>query len=305
MWIAPKIQHLGAPAEAPQSRDAPQPTPVSPRDAHHAERILTRRHAVGALVRSQYRTYRGQVLGKTTTHDSAPEVPVNGSTDDAWAKTAALSLPTDDLSTELPDDELDLAAPNAEDLTNAELESLASGARVELDVRSLQGRDRTTLVHDFNFNAEPGTVNLLVGATPAARWALACVLAGRLPNDRFSFQGHVQVAGRKSAPMLRSLVSLAQPWRIRDGETEVERRLRALDWAEPMQTPLVILSPGLDGLDAQDRATVMDRARQIAAAGTTVIVTAGSEHPGDLDDGDPLRGAVGTIGETSADTAAA
>ena len=202
-------------------------------------------------------------------------------------------------------DELDLAAPEADDLTSAALESLAAGAEVELDVRSLQGRDRDTLVHDFHFTAEPGTVNLLVGASPAARWALACVLAGRLPSDRFAFHGRVRVAGRQSAPMLRSLVSLAQPWRIRDSETEVERRLRALDWAEPMQTPLVILSPGLDGLNAEDRATIMTRARQIAANGTTVIITAGSEHCGDLDDHDPLRGTIGTIEGTAADTAAA
>ena len=178
-----------------------------------------------------------------------------------------------------------------------------TGASVELRVRALQGHDRHTLVHDFEFTARPGTVNLLVGATPAARWALASVLAGRLPSDRFTFTGEVSVAGRHSAPALRSLVSLAQPWRIRSSETELDRRLRALDWAEPMETPLVILSPGLDGLDADERAAVIDRGRQIAATGTTVIITAGSVQPGDLDNRDPLRGTVGTIEGTAADNA--
>lgn len=179
-----------------------------------------------------------------------------------------------------------------------------SGASVELDVRALQGHDRHTLVNDFHFEAEPGTVNLLVGATPAARWALASVLAGRLPSDRFNFHGEVTVAGRHSAPVLRSLVSLAQPWRIRDSESELDRRLRALDWAEPMETPLVILSPGLDGLGPDDRATVMDRARHIAARGTTVIITAASVQPGDLDERDPLRGSVGTIEDIAVHSAA-
>lgn len=177
------------------------------------------------------------------------------------------------------------------------------GASVELRVRALQGHDRHTLVHDFAFQAEPGTVNLLVGATPAARWALASVLAGRLPSDRFHFNGEVSVAGRNSAPALRSLVSLAQPWRIRSSESELDRRLRALDWAEHMETPLVILSPGLDGLDTDERAAVIDRGRQIAARGATVIITAGSVQPGDPDDRDPLRGTVGTIMGTAADNA--
>lgn len=179
-----------------------------------------------------------------------------------------------------------------------------TGAVAELHVQTLQSHDRHTLVHDFHFRAEPGTINLLVGATPAARWALACVLAGRLPSDRFNFHGEVSVAGRRSAPALRSLVSLAQPWRIRSSETELDRRLRALDWAEPMDTPLVILSPGLDGLDPEARAEVLDRGRSIAAKGVTVIITAGSVHPGDLDDEDPLQGAVGTIGGTAVDNAA-
>lgn len=178
------------------------------------------------------------------------------------------------------------------------------GAPVELHVRTLQDHDRHTLVRDFDFRAEPGTINLLVGATPAARWALACVLAGRLHSERFNFQGEVSVAGRHSTPALRSLVSLAQPWRIRSSETELDRRLRALDWAEPMNTPLVILSPGLDGLEPAERAKVIDRGRHIAARGVTVIITAGSVQPGDLDDRDPLQGNVGTIEGTAVDNAA-
>ena len=175
---------------------------------------------------------------------------------------------------------------------------------MELHVQTLQSHDRHTLVHDFHFHAEPGTINLLVGATPAARWALACALAGRLPSDRFHFQGEVSVAGRNSAPALRSLVSLAQPWRIRSAETELDRRLRALDWAEPMDTPLVILSPGLDGLEPEQRAVVLNRGRHIAARGATVIITAGCAQPDDLDDRDPLRGTVGTIKGTAVDSAA-
>lgn len=178
------------------------------------------------------------------------------------------------------------------------------GAAVDLYVRALQSHDRHTLVNEFEFHAEPGTVNLLVGATPAARWALACILAGRLPSDRFSFYGEVTVAGRHSAPALRSLVSLAQPWRIRSSETELDRRLRALDWAEPMDTPLVILSPGLDGLADAERKAVIERSRQIAARGSTVIITAGNDQVGDLDDQDPLRGTVGTIGGSAVDNAA-
>ena len=180
----------------------------------------------------------------------------------------------------------------------------AEGASAELNVRTLQTQDRHTLVKDFQFRAQPGTVNLLVGATPAARWALASILAGRLPSDRFTFVGEVTVAGRHSAPALRSLVSLAQPWRIRSSETELDRRLRALDWAEPMDTPLVILSPGLDGLDSDGRAAVIDRGRQIAASGTTVIITAGSVQPGDYDERDPLSGTVGTIKSTAVENAA-
>lgn len=178
------------------------------------------------------------------------------------------------------------------------------GATVDLQVRALQSHDRHTLVHEFHFHAEPGTVNLLAGATPAARWALACALAGRLPSDRFSFNGEVAVAGRHSAPALRSLVSLAQPWRIRSSGTELDRRLKALDWAEHMDTPLVILSPGLDGLSPTQRTAVIDRSRQIAARGSTVIITAASVQPGDVDDHDPLGGIVGTIEGTAAANAA-
>lgn len=224
------------------------------------------------------------MLGHTSTDPSAP----------AQAANPALTL---------ADRPLPLPGPTpARDLLDDALP--AEGATVELDVRSLQGHDRHTLVHDFQFRAEPGTVNLLVGATPAARWALACVLAGRLPSDRFSFHGEASVAGRRSAPALRSLVSLAQPWRIRSSETELDRRLRALDWAEATDTPLVILSPGLDGLEPADRAAVIDRGRHIATRGVTVIITAGSVQSGDLDDRDPLTGRVGTIEGTAVENAA-
>lgn len=221
-------------------------------------------------------TYRGDVLG----HPSADSYAPARTAEPAVGQVADAAL-----------EQIDEALPS-------------KGATVELHVRTLQGHDRHTLVHDFHFHAEPGTVNLLMGATPAARWALACVLAGRLPSDRFTFNGEVAVAGRRSAPALRSLVSLAQPWRIRRSETELDRRLRALDWAEPMDTPLVILSPGLDGLEPAQRAEVIDRGRAIAARGITVIITAGSVQPGDLDDRDPLSGTVGTIGGKAVNNAA-
>jgi len=152
--------------------------------------------------------------------------------------------------------------------------SPSRGVDVRLQIGSLWQRGYGVLVRDFTWTSPPGHLTVLTGATPASRWAVAALLADALPAERFAFTGSLTIDGRGSALAHRSLVALAEAWRVRSADTEPGRRLAALRWAERSERPFVVLSPGIENLDTPDSLTVVTAAQQLAAAGTTVLLTA-------------------------------
>lgn len=168
-----------------------------------------------------------------------------------------------------------------------------SDTYIDLRVAALLDHDRRTVVRDYRFGADEASVTLMTNKDPAARWALARLLAGRLAHDRYTFYGHVRVAGHRSRMSLRSLVALAEPWHVRSVDNELQRRLRALDWAEATDSPVVVLSPGLDGLDPRHFSPLLDHAHRLSDKGVSVIITA----PLDVDLHVPhtASGALGNI----------
>lgn len=148
------------------------------------------------------------------------------------------------------------------------------GASAQLQINSLWQRGYGVLVRDFTWECSPGQLTVLTGATPAARWAVAALVADALPAERFAFTGRLTIDGRTSAHSQRSQVALAQPWRVRSAHTELDRRLVALQWAQRTERPLVVLNPGLDNLTDADAAAVLEQACTMSAQGTTMLLTA-------------------------------
>lgn len=146
-----------------------------------------------------------------------------------------------------------------------------------LVVRSIHG---VHLLGPVSFTAEPGQVTLLTGSDPAARWALASAVTGRLPLERMRVGGTVSVAGHTTPPLIRNDSVLAQSWRIRGVADDAERRLAALAWASSLRVGLIVLSPGLDGLDEPGCRVVLDAAVRVAESGRTVLVTAPTSAAG-------------------------
>jgi hypothetical protein len=140
-----------------------------------------------------------------------------------------------------------------------------------LVVRSLQG---TRLVGPVSFTAAPGEVTLLTGADPVARWALASAVKGRLPPERMKMGGTVSVGRLTTPPLIRNTAALAQSWRVRGVVDPADRRLAALAWASDLPVELILLSPGLDGLDEHGRRLVLEAANRVAESGPVVVVTA-------------------------------
>ena len=134
-------------------------------------------------------------------------------------------------------------------------------------------RSGRLLIGPTSFDAHEDSLTLLAGADPAARWALGTALAGVLP-ERLTLAGRIEVAGRHTPPLLRTVAALAQSWRIRGVARTVDRRLAALSWAASLTVPLIVLSPGLDGLAAEECQRVLEAAQRIAATGRTLLVTA-------------------------------
>lgn len=144
---------------------------------------------------------------------------------------------------------------------------------VDLRVTTLLDHERRAIVRNYRFTAAAGDICVLTHHDPAARWTLAHLLAGRLRSDRYTFHGELRVADRRTTSGVRAVVGLAEPWQIRSTDDEVDRRLRALDWAESTGAPVVVLSPGFDGLEPPQFPSLVDRARRLSAQGTTVIIT--------------------------------
>lgn len=141
----------------------------------------------------------------------------------------------------------------------------------ELVIRSMHG---VHLIGPVSFTASSGRVTLLTGADPAARWALASAVTGRLPMERMRVGGTVSVAGLTTPPLIRNASVLAQSWRIRGVADAAERRLAALAWARSVPVELILLSPGLDGLDEAGCRMVLEDAARVADSGRTVVITA-------------------------------
>lgn len=140
-----------------------------------------------------------------------------------------------------------------------------------LVVRSRLG---SRVVGPLTFDIAPGALALATGDSPAGRWALAAALTGRLPLERMRAVGSLSVGGMTTPPMIRNVSVLAQSWRMRRVPEPSDRRLGAMAWARRTDAGLVVLSPGLDGLDAAQRQVVLIGAQELAAEGRTVLVTA-------------------------------
>jgi hypothetical protein len=149
-----------------------------------------------------------------------------------------------------------------------------------LVVRGMHG---THLVGPVSFTAEPGAVTLLTGTDPAARWAVAGAITGRLPMDRMRVGGTISMGGLTTPPLLRSESALAQSWRIRGVADAAERRLAALAWARSLSIHVIVLSPGLDGLDQAGRRLVLEDAARTAESGRIVVVTAPTNVAGSVE----------------------
>ncbi len=124
------------------------------------------------------------------------------------------------------------------------------------------------------------TAAVLAGGTSISRLILAHALTGRLPTDRVRRRGALDVFGATSPADIRGRSLLALPWRARSRPTAVGRRLAALDWAAEravsVRNPsrlLIVLSPGLEGLQPDEVAQVAAAATNVHALGPTVLVT--------------------------------
>ncbi|MCB0914757.1 MAG: hypothetical protein H6525_05530 [Actinobacteria bacterium] len=126
----------------------------------------------------------------------------------------------------------------------------------------------------LTLTVELGSLAVAEGDTPAGRLALAAAVTGRLPLERMRAIGTVTVAGRSTPPLIRTVAVLAQSWRIHGVENRSHRRLAALTWARRTDAELIVLAPGLDGLEADERELVLAGAAELTAQGRTVLITA-------------------------------
>jgi hypothetical protein len=149
------------------------------------------------------------------------------------------------------------------------------------------GADRLTVTEPGRLLLPPtelriaaGTVAALVGGTQISRLVLAHALTGRLPADRVRLRGQLTVFGATSPADIRVRSLLALPWRTHAGPLAIARRLAALEWATNRAVGtrrpnrlLVVLSPGLEGLQQDEIAQVVAGAKELNDLGPTVLLT--------------------------------
>ncbi len=165
-------------------------------------------------------------------------------------------------------------SPSTSDARVAPLPGVPVGAHLaSLRIRTSTGR---RLLGPVSMDIPAAALTVIVGATPAGRWSLACAITGTLPTPRLSTLGELEVGGLTSPPLIHSLTKLAQSWRVRDTSGAVNRRLAALTWGATHHGRLIVLCPGLDGLTPDERYDVLNAARAIVDTGATVVVTAWS-----------------------------
>ncbi|MFI0432258.1 MAG: hypothetical protein ACH36H_03850 [Candidatus Nanopelagicales bacterium] len=134
-------------------------------------------------------------------------------------------------------------------------------------------RGQESILGPETFTLTGPAVALLTGPDPAARMALAGVLTGTLPAERFTSTGTVEVNGRTSPPLVRAATALAQPWRVRSAADEPSRRLASLAWAARTGADVIVMCPGLDGLTGTHQRDVLAASRRLAQDGRLVVLT--------------------------------
>lgn len=132
---------------------------------------------------------------------------------------------------------------------------------------------RTRLLGPITLQLPAQSLILITSSSPAARYAFACAVTGRLPTERLRLSGELAVAGRTAAPMIRAITALPQSWHVRDGDSDLHRRQSALQWAQRRKVALVALSPGLDALTDPEVLTLMSAAQDLRDLGITVVIT--------------------------------
>lgn len=132
-----------------------------------------------------------------------------------------------------------------------------------------------------SFDVPSGALYVLAGSTPAGRMNLAHALTGRLPQERIAVGGQLEVFGRTTPAGIAAVSLLGLPWRIRGETGSLPRRLAALEWVadrlERSKDPhhrLVVMTPGLEALEAVDAAQVSGAAAALVEKyGATVLLT--------------------------------